>query len=186
MNLAGRSRPCPAYSLICAAGVKLALENHDRFDSRTLAAIVVELGTEHAGVCLDTVNSFGALEGPAIVVPTLAPYTLSLHVKDFTVRRPPHQMGFVVEGCAAGAGRLDLPWILGVLRAAGRDVNAILETWVTPGPLDERSPETPDRLRHRPPPPDSRLTEFGRSGETRALAHPLLWKPYCFKLFIRW
>jgi sugar phosphate isomerase/epimerase len=111
------------------AGVKLALENHDRFASRTLARIVDELGADEAGVCLDTVNSFGALEGPELVVGTLAPYTLNLHVKDFIIRRVSSQMGFIVEGCPAGRGRLNLPWLLEELRAAGRDPNAILELW---------------------------------------------------------
>jgi 3-oxoisoapionate decarboxylase len=95
-------------------------------------------GPAHAGICLDTVNSFGALEGPEVVVEPLAPYMLNLHVKDFTIRRVSSDMGFVVTGCPAGQGRLDLPWLFERLRAAGRDVNAILETWPTFGPtLDE-------------------------------------------------
>ena len=115
------------------AGVRLAIENHDRFSTQTLAALVRELGVEWVGICLDTVNSIGALEGPEVVVDRLAPLALSLHVKDFKIGRPSHQMGFLVEGCAAGEGRLDLAPILSRLRDEGRDVNAILETWVTPG-----------------------------------------------------
>ena len=99
----------------------------------------VDLGIpEHAGICLDTVNSFGALEGPEVVVQQLAPYTLNLHVKDFTIARVSSNMGFLVTGTPAGEGRLDLPWLFERLRAAGRDVNAILETWPPFGPtLDE-------------------------------------------------
>ena len=115
------------------AGVRLAIENHDGFPSATLARIIQQLGPQRAGICLDTVNSFGALEGPESVVQNLAPYTLCLHVKDFTIRRPPHQMGFVVEGCPAGQGRLDLPWLLGALKVSTHPFNAILESWVTPG-----------------------------------------------------
>lgn len=111
------------------AGIRLALENHDRFPARALAWIIEQLGPEHAGVCLDTVNSFGALEGPEVVVSHLAPYTLNLHVKDFNISRVSSNMGFVVAGSPAGEGRLDLPWLFECLRAAGRDVNAILETW---------------------------------------------------------
>jgi sugar phosphate isomerase/epimerase len=87
------------------------------------------LGPEDAGICLDTVNSFGALEGPEVVVRQLAPYTLNLHVKDFTIERVASKMGFILTGSPAGRGRLDLPWLLRQLRLAGRDVNAILETW---------------------------------------------------------
>lgn len=123
----------PVLTEFEAAKVRLAIENHDRFGSATLAWIIQQLGPERVGVCLDTVNSFGALEGPEIVVQNLAPYTLCLHVKDFTVRRPPHQMGFVVEGCAAGQGRLDVPWLLAALKPSPHSFNAILESWVTPG-----------------------------------------------------
>jgi hypothetical protein len=45
------------------------------------------------------------------------------------MQRMSSQMGFVVNGCVAGQGRLDVPWLLDQLRAAGRDVNAILELW---------------------------------------------------------
>ncbi len=116
-------------------GVRIAIENHDRFTVRTLERIVQELGTDFVGICLDTVNSFGALEDPERVVETLGPYTLCVHVKDFTIRRPPHQMGFLIEGCAAGRGRLNLHWLLDALEASARQpFSAILETWVTPGP----------------------------------------------------
>ncbi len=127
----------PLLPRFADVGVKLAIENHDRFASATLARIVEDLGREQVGICLDTVNSFGALEGPEIVVLTLAPYTLNLHVKDFTIARVDSQMGFVVNGCAAGQGRLKVPWLLDQLRAAGRDVNAILELWTPFGPTLE-------------------------------------------------
>jgi sugar phosphate isomerase/epimerase len=120
------------------AGVRLAIENHDRFTSASLATLVSALGSAHAGICLDTVNSFGALETPREVVQTLGPLTLCLHVKDFTIRRVSHNMGFVVEGCAAGQGRLDVPWLFKALHGVPNPFNAILETWVTPSDsLDE-------------------------------------------------
>lgn len=121
-----------------AAGVRLAIENHDRFRALELAGLIERLGPQRVGVTLDTVNSFGATEGPATVVPLLAPYTVCLHVKDFTLRRPAHQMGFLLEGCPAGAGRLDVPWLLAQLRVSPHPFNVILETWVTPSEsLDE-------------------------------------------------
>jgi sugar phosphate isomerase/epimerase len=127
----------PLLPRFAAAGVKLAIENHDRFTSATLAQIVEQLGPDDVGICLDTVNSFGALEGPEVAVKTLAPYTLNLHVKDFTLARVSSQMGFVVNGCAVGQGRLNVPWLLDQLRAAGREVNAILELWTPFGPTLE-------------------------------------------------
>ncbi len=132
------SRLRPLVARFAAADVKLAIENHDRFSCRTLVRIVEELGPEQVGICLDTVNSFGALEGPEVAVEILAPYTLNLHVKDFTITRVSSQMGYVVNGCAAGRGRLNIPWVLEKLRATRRDPNAIIELWTPYGPtLDE-------------------------------------------------
>ncbi|MES2705735.1 MAG: TIM barrel protein [Verrucomicrobiota bacterium] len=113
-------------------GIRLAIENHDRFPATVLADIVEKLGTDAVGVTLDTVNSFGAAEGPEHVIQTLAPYVLSLHIKDFTIRRVPSQMGFTVEGCPAGEGMLNPARLLETLRAAGRDPNAIIELWTPP------------------------------------------------------
>jgi sugar phosphate isomerase/epimerase len=116
------------------AGVCLAIENHDRFKARALAGIVTCIGSPCVGVCLDTVNSFGALEGPEVVLQTLGPLVVSLHVKEFVVVRASHKMGFGVEGRPAGQGQLDVPWLLQQLRDLGRDVNAILELWTPPEP----------------------------------------------------
>ena len=129
----------PLVARFAAVNIKLAIENHDRFSCRTLARIVEELGPEQVGICLDTVNSFGALEGPEVVVKTLAPYTLNLHIKDFTIARVSSQMGYVVNGCAAGQGRLNVPWLLECLKSAGRDPNAIIELWTPFGPTLEET-----------------------------------------------
>ncbi|MHB0859095.1 MAG: sugar phosphate isomerase/epimerase family protein [Anaerolineae bacterium] len=115
-----------------SAGVCLAIENHDRFKVAELAALVDRLESRALGICLDTVNSFGALEGPEVVVSTLGRHTVNLHVKDFAVRRASHMLGFIVEGTPAGRGQLDVPWLLGALRHLGRDPNAIIELWTPP------------------------------------------------------
>jgi sugar phosphate isomerase/epimerase len=116
----------PEFSRV---GVRLAIENHDRFDSATLAWIIAKIGTKFAGVCLDTVNSFGALEGPREVVGRLARHAVNLHLKDFTVDRVGSMLGFAVRGAPAGRGRLDVPWILRELKARKREMNAIIELW---------------------------------------------------------
>jgi len=117
-----------------AAGICLAIENHDRFQVQTLRDIIETMDSSWIRICLDTVNSFGSLEGPDKVVETLGPYVVNLHVKDFAIRRVRHQMGFVVEGEPAGKGRLDVPCLLRQLRQMGRDPNAILELWTPPEP----------------------------------------------------
>jgi sugar phosphate isomerase/epimerase len=114
------------------AGVTLAIENHDRFKAGELAAIIDRIGSDNAGICLDTVNSFGALEGPEVVLDALGTKVVNLHVKDFEIFRANHNMGFVIEGRLAGQGMLNLPWLLGELRVLRRDPNAILELWTPP------------------------------------------------------
>lgn len=123
---------------LASAGVTLGIENHDRFTAQALAGMVQAAESPLVGICLDTVNSFGALEGPGVVVPTLAPYAVNLHLKDFTIRRAPQMMGFVIEGRPVGQGRTDVPWLLQTLAAHGRDVNAIIEQWTpSQGTVDE-------------------------------------------------
>ena len=122
----------PLREAFTTAGIYLAIENHDRFSCRTLAWLVETLGSDWVGVCLDTVNSLGALEGTEEVVRTLGRFTINLHVKDFEVSRLAHEMGFTVEGRPAGQGRLDIPWMMGELSRMTRDPNAILELWTPP------------------------------------------------------
>jgi sugar phosphate isomerase/epimerase len=120
------------------ADVCMAVENHDRFRAAVLADIIRRVGSRCVGVCLDTVNSFGALEGPDVVLHALGPLVVNLHVKEFIVERAGHKMGFTVEGKPAGQGMLNVPWLLQELRDRGRNVNAILELWTPPEPnLDD-------------------------------------------------
>jgi sugar phosphate isomerase/epimerase len=115
-----------------AAGVVLGIENHDRFKAATLRAMVERLDSPHVGICLDTTNSFGAEEGPELVTEVLGPYVVNLHIKDFTIRRADHGLGFIISGAPAGQGMLDIPKLLSMLQAHGRDMNAILEQWPAP------------------------------------------------------
>lgn len=115
------------------AGVTLAIENHDRFTAAEFAAIVQEIDDENVGICLDTVNSFGALEGPQVVVEALAPWTVNVHVKDFAVTRVANQLGFTIEGRPAGQGQLNVPWLLQNLAPQRKPVvSAIIELWTPP------------------------------------------------------
>ena len=111
-----------------AQGVTLGLENYEKHSCRELADLVRRLESSHVGICLDTVNSLGALETPEVVVETLAPLTVNLHVKDFVIERVPQMMGFVVSGAAAGEGLLSIPWLLQQM-PSNKNVSAILEQW---------------------------------------------------------
>lgn len=122
-----------------AAGVTLAIENHDRFKAQTLRRILAELDHPNLGICLDTSNSLGCLEGTEEVVNALGPHTVNLHLKDVRAFRPPHHKGFIIEGRPAGSGQLDIPWILGRLRSFGADPSAIVELWPPPDPDPDRA-----------------------------------------------
>lgn len=112
--------------------ITLGIENHDRFRSDELVKMMDGIGDEHVGICLDTVNSIGAGEGIAWVTTMLAPYTVNLHVKDFNIKRFPHNMGFTVTGALAGEGMLDYEMVMGELLKYNRCQSAILEQWVIP------------------------------------------------------
>jgi sugar phosphate isomerase/epimerase len=108
----------------------LALENYERLQASDFARIVEKIGSDHVGICLDSVNSLGAGEGLETVVALLGPLTVNLHIKEFSIKRICHNMGFHVEGLPAGDGMLDVPWILE--RVSDRCQSAILEQWTPP------------------------------------------------------
>lgn len=114
------------------ANIVLAIENHDRFKAFEFARMVEESDKNSIGICLDSVNSMGAGEGVAEVLQTLLPYTVNLHLKDFTVKRVSHKMGFVVEGVPAGNGMLNIHWMMEEIRKTSRCQSAILELWTPP------------------------------------------------------
>ena len=120
-------------------GLALALENHDRLSCLEFVSIVERCNSANVGICLDTVNSFGALEGMREVIDCLLPYTLNLHIKDFTIGRLDHKMGFKVEGRPAGKGELDIPGLLNRLNVFGRCSTAVLELWTPYGPTMEET-----------------------------------------------
>ena len=109
-------------------GIMLSLENYEAYPCIELAKLVRRLESNYIGICLDTVNSLGALEVPKCVVETLAPLTVNLHIKDFVIERIPAKIGFLVRGAQAGCGLLDIPWILRQM-PPDRDLSVILEQW---------------------------------------------------------
>jgi sugar phosphate isomerase/epimerase len=111
-------------------GITIAMENHFSLGAREMAQLVEMVGDSHFGICLDTVNSIARLEGWREVVNTLAPYAVSLHMKDAGVQRS--GVGFQIEGRPLGQGMVDLPYVLAEVRRHGRDPNALLELWMDP------------------------------------------------------
>jgi len=112
--------------------IRLAIENHDRFKARDFEKIVQSVGNDWIGICLDSVNSMGAGEGFEEVSRILLPYTINLHIKDFTIRRVSHKMGIIIEGSPAGKGMLNIKDIVERLNKFNKCQTAILELWTPP------------------------------------------------------
>ena len=110
----------------------LVIENHDRFLAREFVEIVQKSGSKNVGICLDTVNSMGAGEGLETVIGLLAPFTMNLHVKEFSIRRVFHKMGFVIEGVPLGKGMLPVAELIS--KVSTRCQSAIIEQWTPPEP----------------------------------------------------
>jgi 3-oxoisoapionate decarboxylase len=119
----------PAFT---AAGVWLAIENHDRLPAASLAHIIERCRGHHLGICLDTANSLGCGEDISTLLRTLGPWIINVHIKDYCPRRLPHKKGFIIEGCPAGSGVLDIPHLLSDISHFGRDPNIVLELWQSP------------------------------------------------------
>jgi len=112
-----------------SANIKLAIENHDRLTCAEFNEIIDLLGSDWVGICLDTVNSLGAVEAPNTVVPALAPRAINVHMKDFEIVRTNGQMGFTVQGTALGKGRLDVPAVIAAVGGSAREITSVIELW---------------------------------------------------------
>ena len=109
--------------------IRLAIENHDRLTCAQFNEIIDRLGDDWVGICLDTVNSLGAVEAPNTVVPALAPRAINVHMKDFEIVRSNGQMGFTVQGTALGQGRLDVQSVIAAVGGSNRDITSVIELW---------------------------------------------------------
>jgi sugar phosphate isomerase/epimerase len=110
----------------------LAIENHKDWTATELAALVKQISSEYAGVCLDTGNNIALLDDPYEVVETLAPYTLATHFKDMAVAADDD--GFQLSEVVLGDGLLDLRRIVRTIRSARPRTNLTLEM-ITRNPL---------------------------------------------------
>lgn len=111
------------------ANIKLAIENHDRLTCAEFNEIIDRVGADWVGICLDTVNSLGAVEAPNTVVPALAPRAINVHMKDFEIVRTNGQMGFTVRGTALGQGQLNIAAVIAAVGGTTREITAIIELW---------------------------------------------------------
>ncbi len=112
-------------------GIVLGIENHDRFKACVFAEIIATLNDSHYGIILDTTNSLSQEEPLEEVLNHLAKYTVSLHLKDYTIRRSAGTIGLEIVGTPVGQGRLQVENILErVSNEAQQDFSTIIEFWM--------------------------------------------------------
>ncbi|HEX5272123.1 MAG TPA: sugar phosphate isomerase/epimerase family protein [Gemmataceae bacterium] len=100
-------------------GVVLALENHLDLTADEMVDLVRGLDSPWLGVCLDTGNNLRLHEDPLAVAEKLAPLARATHVKDIGVRRGnPKEFAFW-PSVPLGAGLVDIPRVVTLLREAG-------------------------------------------------------------------
>ena len=113
-------------------GVRLAIENHKDYRAAELVDLIKRVGSQYVGVCVDTGNSIALLEEPMAVVEALAPWAVSVHLKDMAVKE--YKEGFLLSEVPLGDGFLDLQAMVAVLRKAAPKVRFSLEM-ITRDPL---------------------------------------------------
>ncbi|MBM3844779.1 MAG: TIM barrel protein [Verrucomicrobia bacterium] len=105
--------------------LKLAIENHKDYTTDELLDLMAKIGSEWIGVLVDTGNNMALLEEPHGVIEKLAPFALSVHLKDMAVQ--PCADGFLLSEVPLGTGMLDLTRIVHALLRANRSIVFNLE-----------------------------------------------------------
>lgn len=105
--------------------LKLAIENHKDHTTDELIAHLRAVSSEWIGALVDTGNNIALLEEPHGVVEALAPYALSVHLKDMAVQQAPD--GFLLSEVPLGTGMLDLKRMVSTLRKANPAIVIHLE-----------------------------------------------------------
>lgn len=98
-------------SRVADSGLKIAVENHaGDMQARELKALIEAAGRDFVGVVLDSGNPLWAIEDPHVTLETLAPYTLTSHVRDTALWRVPE--GVAVAWTRIGEGNVGIDaWI---------------------------------------------------------------------------
>jgi sugar phosphate isomerase/epimerase len=115
--------------------ISLGLENHFDLTMGQLLDIVRQLDGEQFGIIFDTTNGLGFLEKPQEELVKAQPYLVSMHIKDYTIRKV--EAGYFVTGAVLGKGSLDVPAVLRCAFGAPNLRSIILELTVK---RDETAP----------------------------------------------
>jgi sugar phosphate isomerase/epimerase len=98
-RLATLARNMGAFAdAVSDTGVMLGLENHCDYRGHEIATIITEANRPNLRVQLDTGNAFSVFEDPVDCAAALAPYTVSVHLKDI------HITPFALAPCRGARG----------------------------------------------------------------------------------
>ncbi len=106
-------------------GLKLAIENHKDLTVDEHATLMKQMSSEWIGTLVDTGNNLALLDDPYRSIEVLAPFVLSVHLKDMALQ--PYEDGFLLSEVPCGTGFLDLPRMASTLRKANGNIVFNLE-----------------------------------------------------------
>lgn len=112
--------------------VRLAVENHKDQRVEERAKLLKAIDSQYVGACVDVGNSVALLEDPIETVRGLAPWAMTVHLKDQAVKACAD--GFLLADIPLGQGALDLKRMVTILREAKPDIHFALEL-ITRDPL---------------------------------------------------
>ena len=110
----------------------LALENHKDWTLDEMLSLIKSYSSPYLGVCLDTGNNISLLDDPMEVVQKLAPYAVSVHLKDMGVAL--YRDGFLLSELPIGDGFLNIPEMVAIVRKQRPSTRLLLEM-ITRDPL---------------------------------------------------
>jgi 3-oxoisoapionate decarboxylase len=116
------------------AGLKLAIEVHKDLQAWELRQVVETAGPDYVGVYMDTGNPVFVHEHPLTTLETLAPFVLTLHLRDSIVYE--HPKGAAVQWVPLGEGTVDLVQLMGRARELCPNVYVYVK------PITGRPPQT--------------------------------------------
>tara|TARA_Y100001970_G_scaffold289849_1_gene421470 strand:+ start:1613 stop:2590 length:978 start_codon:yes stop_codon:yes gene_type:complete len=112
--------------------LKIAIENHQDFDSYELLYIVKKVGKDVIGINFDIGNALATCEEPIDFAKRIYPYIVNVHIKDYKIGKSKN--GILLSRCWIGSGYVDMRKILYFLKKNCPNITYSLEL----GALDPR------------------------------------------------
>jgi len=111
--------------VIKKSGIKVGIENHFDIRSKDLVKIMEDIGNDNLGLIFDSTNSLGFIEKPEETLQLFSPYLLSIHLKDYSVKKVTG--GFNITGVPYGYGDAKLDRLVKMAIGINPDITIIME-----------------------------------------------------------